>query len=86
MGAGRPSGAAFSGGGLRMTGHVYKSLELTGSSPKGIEDAVSGAIAKAGKSVREMKWFEVTDIRGHIEGGKVAHWQVTMKIGFTLEA
>ena len=69
-----------------MTGHVYKSLELTGSSPKGIEDAVSGAIAKAGKSVREMKWFEVTDIRGHIEGGKVAHWQVTMKIGFTLEA
>ena len=69
-----------------MSGHVYKSLELTGSSPKGIEDAVSGAIAKAGKSVREMKWFEVTDIRGHIEGGKVAHWQVTMKIGFTLEA
>lgn len=69
-----------------MSGHVYKSLELTGSSPKGIEDAVSHAIAKAGASVRGMKWFEVTDIRGHIEGDKVAHWQVTMKLGFTLES
>lgn len=69
-----------------MTGHVYKSLELTGSSPKGIEDAVTRAIAKAGKSVRDMKWFEVIDIRGQIEGDQVAHWQVTMKLGFTLEA
>ena len=69
-----------------MTGHVYKTLELTGSSPKGIEDAVSHAVVKAGKSVRGMKWFEVTDIRGHIEGDKVAHWQVTMKLGFTLES
>jgi flavin-binding protein dodecin len=73
-------------GEMRMTGHVYKSLELTGSSPKGIEDAVSGAIAKAAGSVRGMKWFEVTDIRGHIENDKVAHWQVTMKLGFTLES
>lgn len=69
-----------------MSGHVYKSLELTGSSPKGIEDAVSRAVAKAGKSVRDMKWFEVTDIRGQIEGDKIAHWQVTMKLGFTLES
>ncbi|HZR35376.1 MAG TPA: dodecin [Nevskia sp.] len=69
-----------------MSGHVYKTLELTGSSPTGIEDAVSRAVAKAGKSVRDMKWFEVTDIRGQIEGGKVAHWQVTMKLGFTLES
>ena len=68
-----------------MTGHVYKSLELTGSSPKGIEDAVSHAVAKAAKSVHHIKWFEVTDIRGQIEGDKVAHWQVTMKLGFTLE-
>lgn len=68
-----------------MSGHVYKSLELTGSSPKSVEDAVSSAIAKASKSVRGMKWFEVTDIRGQIEGDKVAHWQVTMKLGFTLE-
>jgi len=69
-----------------MTGHIYKSLELTGSSPKGIEDAVSRAIAKAGNSVRDMKWFEVIDIRGQIDGDKVAHWQVTMKLGFTLES
>lgn len=68
-----------------MSGHVYKTLELTGSSPQGIEDAVRGAVAKAGASVRGMKWFEVTDIRGHIEDDKVAHWQVTMKLGFTLE-
>ncbi len=68
-----------------MTGHVYKTLELTGSSPKGIEDAVSRAIAKAAKTVHEMKWFEVTDIRGHIDGDKIAHWQVTMKLGFTLD-
>jgi len=87
MEAGRPlRRGLISGGGWRMTGHVYKSLELTGSSPKGIEDAVSRAIAKAGKSVRDMKWFEVTDIRGQIEGDKIAHWQVTMKLGFTLES
>ena len=68
-----------------MTGHVYKSLELTGSSPKGIEDAVSCAVAKAAKTVHDIKWFEVTNIRGQIEKDKVAHWQVTMKLGFTLE-
>lgn len=69
-----------------MSGHVYKSLELTGSSPKSVEDAVSRAIARAAQTVHELKWFEVTDIRGQIEGDKVAHWQVTMKVGFTLEA
>ena len=68
-----------------MTGHVYKSLGLTGSSPKGIEDAVSRAVAKAAKTVHDIKWFEVTDIRGQIDKDKVAHWQVTMKLGFTLE-
>ncbi|MDB5975861.1 MAG: hypothetical protein JWR07_2621 [Nevskia sp.] len=68
-----------------MTGHIYKSLELTGSSPKGIEDAVSRAIAKAAKSVHNIKWFEVTQVRGQVEKDKVAHWQVTMKLGFTLE-
>ncbi|MDE0856623.1 MAG: dodecin family protein [Nevskia sp.] len=69
-----------------MSGHIYKSLELTGSSPKSVEDAVSRAIARAAQTVHELKWFEVTDIRGQIEGDKVAHWQVTMKVGFTLEA
>jgi dodecin len=68
-----------------MSQHVYKSLEITGSSPTGIEDAVNTAIAKANESVRNMQWFEVVGTRGHIQNGKVAHWQVTVKIGFTLE-
>lgn len=68
-----------------MSDHVYKSLELTGSSTKSIEDAVTGAISKAAESVRDMRWFEVTQIRGHIEDGRPAHYQVTMKVGFTLE-
>jgi flavin-binding protein dodecin len=68
-----------------MSNHVYKTLELTGSSPTGIEDAVNTAIAKAAATVRNMQWFEVVQTRGHIEDGKVAHWQVTIKVGFTLE-
>ena len=68
-----------------MSNHVYKILELTGSSTSGIEDAVSTAIAKAGETVRNMQWYEVVETRGHIQDGKVAHWQVTVKIGFTLE-
>ncbi len=67
-----------------MSDHIYKSLELTGSSETGIEDAVSNAVARASKTINELKWFEVTDIRGHIEDNAVAHWQVTMKVGFTL--
>jgi len=68
-----------------MTDHVYKKLELTGSSTKSSDDAVRNAIAKAGKTMRNMHWFEVVDTRGHVEGRKVAHWQVTIKVGFTLE-
>ena len=68
-----------------MSNHVYKRIELTGSSTKNIEDAVSTAIAKASKSVRNIDWFEVIETRGHVENGKVAHWQVTIKVGFTLE-
>ncbi len=68
-----------------MTGHIYKSVELTGSSPKGIEDAVSRAVTKASKSVHNIKWFEITQVRGQVEKDKVAHWQVTMKLGFTLD-
>ncbi len=68
-----------------MSDHVYKHLELTGSSTTSIEDAISRAIAKAAESVRNMRWFQVTETRGHIENGKVSHWQVTLKIGFTLE-
>ena len=68
-----------------MSDHVYKSLELTGSSAKSSDDAIRNAIAKAGKTMRNMHWFQVIETRGHIEAGKVAHWQVTLKIGFTLE-
>jgi flavin-binding protein dodecin len=68
-----------------MTEHVYKTLELTGSSKKGIEQAVENAIARAAKTVRNMRWLQVTDTRGYIEKGKVAYWQVTLKIGFTLD-
>ena len=72
-------------GGSAMSEHVYKSIELTGSSKKGIEDAVEKAIAQAHKSVRNLRWFEVLSTRGYIEKGKVAYWQVTVKVGFTIE-
>ena len=65
--------------------HVYKSIELTGSSATSIEDAVSTAIAKASDSLRNIQWFTITETRGHVKDGKVAYWQVTLKIGFTLE-
>lgn len=69
-----------------MSDHVYKTLELVGSSHKGIEDAVQNALARASKTVRHMRWFEVTETRGHIEDNKINHWQVTVKVGFTLES
>jgi dodecin len=68
-----------------MSEHVYKTIELVGSSPVGAEQAIANAIAKASETVRNLRWFEVVETRGHIEGGKVAHWQVTLKIGFTLD-
>ncbi|MEP6875345.1 MAG: dodecin [Burkholderiales bacterium] len=68
-----------------MSDHVYKLLELAGSSTTSIEDAVQNAIAKAHESVRNIHWFTVTETRGHVSEGKVAHWQVTLKVGFTLE-
>jgi len=68
-----------------MTNHVYKLIELTGSSTTTIEDAVGNAIAKAAKTMRNMHWFQVLETRGQIADGKVAYWQVTLKIGFTLD-
>lgn len=68
-----------------MANHVYKTIELVGSSTKGMEDAVQNAIAKAAETVRNLRWFQVTETRGHIDGGRVAHWQITLKVGFTLE-
>ena len=68
-----------------MTDHVYKSLELTGSSSVSSDDAIRTAIARASKSIRNIKWFQVIEVRGGIDAGKVAHWQVTLKVGFTLD-
>ena len=68
-----------------MADHVYKMIELVGSSAKGIEGAVDNALARAKKTVRNMRWFQVCEARGEIRDGAVAHWQVTVKIGFTLE-
>lgn len=68
-----------------MTDHTYKLVELVGSSPNSIDDAIRNAVARAGKTVRNMRWFEVVGTRGHIEDGKVAHFQVTLKVGFTLD-
>lgn len=67
-----------------MSNHVYKHIELTGSSPKGIEDAVEQAIAKANQTLHDIRWFEVVETRGHVEHGRIEHWQVTVKVGFTL--
>ena len=68
-----------------MPDHVYKKIELTGSSTVSVEDAIRNAIRRASKSVHHMRWFEVSETRGHVENGEVAHWQVTVKVGFTLE-
>jgi dodecin len=68
-----------------MSDHVYKLIELTGSSKNSMEEAVKNAVARASKTVRNMRWFEVTDTRGHIDNNEVSHWQVTIKIGFTLD-
>ncbi len=65
--------------------HVNKTIELVGSSPTGTDDAIRNAIAKAAETVRNLRWFEVIETRGQIDGGNVAHWQVTLKIGFTLD-
>ena len=68
-----------------MPGHIYKSLELTGSSAVSIEDAMNSAIKRASKTIRNLRWFEVQQVRGHIENDVVAHWQVSMKVGFALD-
>ena len=67
-----------------MDDHVYKVIELVGTSDKSIEDAVQGAVTRASKTLSNLRWFEVTHTRGDIEGGKVRQYQVTLKVGFTL--
>lgn len=68
-----------------MNDNVYKTIELTGSSKTSQEDAVRKAVVAASKSVKHMRWFKVVDTRGHIEEDEIAHWQVTVKIGFTVD-
>lgn len=68
-----------------MDGHVYKKIEIVGSSPNSSDEAIRNAIEKASKSVRNLRWFEVTDLRGDIADGKVAHFQATLRIGFRLD-
>jgi dodecin len=68
-----------------MANHVYKLIELTGSSSTSMEDAIRTAVTRASETIRNMRWFEVTETRGTIDAGNVAHWQVTLKIGFTLD-
>lgn len=68
-----------------MANHVYKKIELVGSSPDSIEEAVQNAVKRASETVRNMRWFEVVDTRGHLEDNQIAHWQVTIKVGFTLD-
>jgi flavin-binding protein dodecin len=68
-----------------MANHVYKILELVGSSPTGTDDAIRNAIETAAKTIRHIDWFEVVQTRGHVADGKVAHFQVNLKVGFRLE-
>jgi flavin-binding protein dodecin len=68
-----------------MSDHVYKSIEITGSSPDGVTQAIERAVDKASQSLRGLDWFEVTEIRGNIEESNIAHYQVTLKVGFRLE-
>ena len=68
-----------------MPDHVYKSVELTGSSPDRVQKAIENAIARASETIRNVRWFEISQVRGQVEAGKIAHWQVTMKVGFTLD-
>jgi len=68
------------------TQHVYKKIELVGSSSKSIEDAVNNAVERAAETIRHIRWVEVIETRCHVEENKIAYWQVTVRIGFTLDA
>jgi dodecin len=68
-----------------MPDHVYRIIEVAGSSEKSIEDAIENAVGRASRTLRQVSWFEVVQTRGHVEAGKIAHYQVVLKVGFTLE-
>jgi flavin-binding protein dodecin len=89
LGVDRTALRASSGGSTArerpMDDHVYKVVELVGSSPDSIEDAIRTAVERAGRTLRNIRWFEVAQTRGHVEDGAVRHFQVVLKVGFTLE-
>jgi len=68
-----------------MEDHVYRIIEISGSSQTSIEDAIQTAVSRAGRTLRNLRWFEVLQTRGHLEGGKIQHYQVVLKIGFTID-
>jgi flavin-binding protein dodecin len=68
-----------------MSGHVYKKIEIVGSSPNSLQEAIENGVAKAAETLHNLRWFEVVDTRGQLEDGQIAHWQVTLKIGFTID-
>ena len=68
-----------------MSDHIYKIIQLVGSSPTSVEDAVQNAVERASKKLKHLRWFEIVETRGQIESGKVSHYQVTLKVGFTLD-
>jgi len=84
----RPNAAViahlFVAGEIIMSEHVYKHIELTGSSTSSTDEAIRNAISKASKTLENIDWFQVTETRGHIQNGQIAHWQVTLKVGFRL--
>jgi len=68
-----------------MSDHIYKKIEVVGSSTVGVDDAITNAVDRASKTLKHLRWFEVNEIRGHLEDGRIEHWQVGLKIGFTLD-
>lgn len=68
-----------------MSDHIYKIVELAGSSESSYEDAIQNAITRAAQSIRQLRWFEVSEFRGHIDNSRVKHYQVVLRVGFTLE-
>lgn len=68
-----------------MSNHTYRVTDIVGTSPDGVDQAIRNGIARASQTLRNLDWFQVTDVRGQLDGGDIAHWQVTMKVGFRLE-
>ena len=68
-----------------MSSHIYRMVEVVGTSPDGVDDAISNGITRASRTIRNLDWFQVTEIRGHLQEGQIADWQVSMKVGFRLE-